>query len=310
MNLGRLRMLHEVARHGTFAGAAEALSYSPSAVSQQMARLEAELDTVLLIRTPRGVELTDAGRALLAHANRILAEVDAAHDDLASHARRVRLGSFPTATQTFLPEALAGYRARRPRAQVRVVDDEPHENLVRLRDGELDLGVVFAVDGRAIGVTYDGRFVCSDDDVMLEPLFDDEYLLATTADDDDGPATIDDLRDRTLIGRPITPGMPRLAAACRARGFEPRFNDFYCADYLTVRALVAAGEGDAVIPRLATARPVEGVKYRTLADAPRRHVLLALPVSGATPAAAAVAAELRSFARDRGPALWGATPVA
>jgi DNA-binding transcriptional LysR family regulator len=151
----------------------------------------------------------------------------------------------------------------------------------------------FAVDGRPIGLAYDGRLVCPDDDVVLEPLFDDEYLLLVPADEQDGPATLEDLRGRTLIGRTATPGMPGLAAACRARGFEPHFNDYYCPDYLTVRALVAAGEGVAVVPGLAAATAVEGIRVRPLADAPRRRVLLALPVAGPTPAAAIAAGELR-----------------
>src|SRR4051812_35257646 len=75
MNLARLRVFHEVARTGTFTAAAEALSYTPSAVSQQMAKLEAELATALVVRTSRGVTLTDAGVALLQRTRSILGEV-------------------------------------------------------------------------------------------------------------------------------------------------------------------------------------------------------------------------------------------
>ena len=82
VNLGRLQIFDEVARCGTFSAAAEALSYSPSAVSQQMAKLEAELATALVVRTPRGVSLTDAGQLLRDRTQAILAEVRAARAEL------------------------------------------------------------------------------------------------------------------------------------------------------------------------------------------------------------------------------------
>jgi DNA-binding transcriptional LysR family regulator len=304
MNLGRLRMLDEVARHGTLAGAADALSFTPAAVSQSMSRLEAEVGAVLLVRSSRGVQLTEAGQVLLGHARRILAEVQAAEAELGAlddlGAGTLRLGSFPTATQTLTARALASFRERHPRIVVRLVDDEPHNNLARLDEGQLDLALVFAVDDRPLGVDYHGRAVCPAEAVAVEELFHDHYVVVVPADESlgDRPVRIDDLRDRPLIGRLATPGMGVLAAACRAHGFEPRFNDYYCPDYQGVRALVAAGEGLAVVPMMAVVRPLPGVATRRLEDLPlRRRVLLARAAGGPlTPAAVEMSRVLRAMA--------------
>src|SRR5689334_20647958 len=116
MNMARLRVFETVARIGTFAGAAEALSFTPSAISQQMGRLEAEVGAVLLERTSRGIRLTPAGKVLLTHAERILREAREAQASLESLAGaqvgQLQMGTFPTATQTFVAHALRAYRER------------------------------------------------------------------------------------------------------------------------------------------------------------------------------------------------------
>src|SRR5580693_4219773 len=104
LNVARLRILTEVAYRGSFSAAADALSYSQSAVSQQIAALEAETGMALLERHPRGVTLTAAGQTLVGHAEGILAELDAAENALADIAElrggRLRMGSFATAGAT------------------------------------------------------------------------------------------------------------------------------------------------------------------------------------------------------------------
>src|ERR1700722_9017755 len=100
LNVARLKVLKEVAYRGSFSEAAEALSYSQSAVSQQIAALEAETGLTLLERHPRGVSLTAAGQTLLSHAEGILAALESAEDALAAIAGlrggRLRMASFPT----------------------------------------------------------------------------------------------------------------------------------------------------------------------------------------------------------------------
>ena len=118
LDIRRLRVLSEVARHGSLAAAAQDLSYTGSAVSQQIAALEREVGTRLLERRARGVVLTEAGRTLVAHAEEILARLDAAEAALAALAdlRRghLRMASFATAGASILPRAVDAFRARHP----------------------------------------------------------------------------------------------------------------------------------------------------------------------------------------------------
>ena len=101
----RLRLLKEFAERGTIVAAAAALGYTPSAVSQQLAALEREAGVALLDRTARAAELTDAGRRLAAHAERILAMIEEAESDLAAPepAGLVTIAAFPTAAVAFAP---------------------------------------------------------------------------------------------------------------------------------------------------------------------------------------------------------------
>src|SRR5579863_3257718 len=111
---GRLRVLTEVVGRGSFSAAAEALDYTQSAVSQAIARLEAETGAALVVRDRRGVRATAAGATLLKHAEAILAQVQAAEDDLAAvlglRGGRLRIASFPSAGSTLIPQAVAAFR--------------------------------------------------------------------------------------------------------------------------------------------------------------------------------------------------------
>src|SRR2546423_12397886 len=118
LNVARLRILKEVAHRGSFSAAAEALSYTQSAVSQQIAALEAETGMTLLERHARGVSLTAAGQTLVGHAEGILARLDTAEAALSAIAGlrggRLRMASFPTAGSTPMALAVAALRASYP----------------------------------------------------------------------------------------------------------------------------------------------------------------------------------------------------
>src|SRR2546421_6800633 len=118
LNVGRLRVLKEVAYRGSFSAAADALSYTQSAVSQQVAALEAETGLALVERHPRGVTLTAAGQTLVVHAEGILARLEAADAALSSIAGlrggRVRMASFPTAGGALMPPSIATFPAGHP----------------------------------------------------------------------------------------------------------------------------------------------------------------------------------------------------
>ena len=141
----RLRVLREVATLGSFSAAAEALSFTQSAISQQVAALERETGTRLVERGVRPVRLTDAGRALVAHAEAVLARLDEAEQELGEIARlrrgRLRLASFPTAIATLVPAAIARFNHRHPDVDVTVADDHQQGLLSRLARWELDLAL-------------------------------------------------------------------------------------------------------------------------------------------------------------------------
>src|SRR5947209_18237455 len=106
LNLGRLRVLSEVVARGSFSAAAESLSYTQSAVSQAIARLEAETGATLVTRDRRGVRPTAAGATLVEHAELIFAAVEAAENELAAvlgvRSGRLRVASFPSAGATLM----------------------------------------------------------------------------------------------------------------------------------------------------------------------------------------------------------------
>ena len=136
-----------MARSGSFSAAARELGCTQPAISQQMKALEKSVETPLVVRAGRSMQLTEAGRALLKHANGILAGLVAAEEEVAAiaglRAGRVRLVSFPTASSTLVPRAVAGVRATHPGVQVSLVEAEPPEALAMLRGGECEVALAF-----------------------------------------------------------------------------------------------------------------------------------------------------------------------
>src|SRR5512144_2665620 len=131
LDVRRLRVLREVAAHGSFSAAAEALSYTQSAVSQQIAALEREAGSRLVERSARGVRLTDAGRALVGHTDVILARLADAEEELQAIAGlrggRLRLSAVPTACATLMPLAIARFREHHPGVELTLDPAEPPE---------------------------------------------------------------------------------------------------------------------------------------------------------------------------------------
>ena len=151
LNLGRLGCCARSSRRGSFSGAAESLSYTQSAVSQAIARLEAETGAALIVRDRRGVRPTAAGATLVEHAEAIFAQVEAAEAELAAvlgiRAGRLRVASFPSAGATLMPLAVARFRARHPDVALTLAEGEPEEIAPRLRAGEFDLALLFEFPG-------------------------------------------------------------------------------------------------------------------------------------------------------------------
>jgi DNA-binding transcriptional LysR family regulator len=275
LNVARLKVLKEVAYRGSLSSAAEALSYTQSAISQQIAALEAETGMALLERHPRGVSLTAAGQTLVGHAEGILARLDTAEAALSAIAGlrggRLRMASFPTAGSTLMPVAIANFRAAYPDVELTLAEGEPEEIVPRLRAGELDLALLFEFD---------------EDTQLLEgmarsPLLDDPMYLALPREhrlSKKAKLRLAELSGESWVQTSSSsPCARHVVRSCHAAGFEPSVT-FESDDYQTVQGLVAAGVGVALIPELALSVVREDIAIRALSPAPPvRQVIAATP---------------------------------
>src|ERR687898_2525882 len=147
LDVRRMRVLREVAVRGSFSAAADALSFTQSAVSQQIAALEREAGTTLVQRSARGVRLTEAGEAVVRHAEAIMARLAEAEAELEAIAGlrggRLRMASFESAGASLMPLAIAAFSSQHPAVELSLSLSEPEDCVPLLRSGDLDLAVVF-----------------------------------------------------------------------------------------------------------------------------------------------------------------------
>src|SRR5581483_8724734 len=225
----RLRVLCEVARHGSFSAAAAALGYTQPAISRQIATLEAEVGAVLVRRVPAGAVLTDAGRLLVERGEAILARLADAETELQALAGleggTLKLATFASAAASVLPIAVARFRERYAAIELSIAMGDPDETLPRLRAGELDLLLSHApLDALSDPGALDmGAF--SD----LEPvhLFDDPMYVAMPAGHRLATAPklrLADLAEEwwMLATTQSCPDARLFLRSCHASGFEPR----------------------------------------------------------------------------------------
>jgi DNA-binding transcriptional LysR family regulator len=297
LNVVRLKILKEVAYRGSFSAAATALSYTQSAVSQQIAALEAETGMTLLERHPRGVSLTAAGQTLVGHTEGILARLDAAEASMSAIAGlrggRLRVASFPTAGATLMPLAIATFRASYPAVELTLVEGEPEQIVPRLRAGELDLALLFE---------FPGEELAEQETVRTELLEDPMYLALPREHPLAGKdrLRLEDLADEAWVQTArSSPCARHVVRICHAAGFEPQVS-FESDDYQTVQGLVAAGVGVALIPELALSIVREQIAVRALSPSPPvRQVIAAVPAGARlVPAAPAMLGVLVAAARE------------
>jgi DNA-binding transcriptional LysR family regulator len=300
LNSTRLNVFREVVEHGSFSEAADALSYSQSAVSQAIATLEGELGVDLIERRRGGVRPTAAGAALAGHVGGILARIETAESEVAAvaagHGGRLRTASFPTAGATLMPQAIAAFRASHPGVEVTLAEDEPEQIAPRLRAGEFDLVLLFEFEGvgERLG-TGMRRF----------ELFDDPLHLALAADHplaDRERLSLADLAAESWIQTSAdSPCAGHVVRCCHAAGFEPNVS-FESDDYQTVQGLVGAGVGVAMIPELALSTIRDDIRVRALHPAsPVRKIFAATPRAAATtPAVATMLDVLRKATPESG----------
>jgi len=299
-DLAQLRVLGEVAEHGSFSAAASALDYTQSAVSKQIAALERETGMTLIERAVRPVRLTDAGRALLAHAEAAFSHLAAAENELAAIAGlrggTLRLGTFASAGATVIVPALSAFHSRYPDVMLSLIEAEPSESISLVRSGELDLAVIY---------DYPALAAPLDEHLASTHLLNDAFELVLPSDHALAGRRRLSLRaladERWLFPR-ITGGTSStydrlMRGACATAGFEPEIL-FEINDCQTAQGFVAAGMGIAVLPHLALHPRHENVTVRKLEDAPIRHVLaIALRDGASAPAALRALELLRDAAR-------------
>ncbi|GAA2709782.1 MULTISPECIES: LysR family transcriptional regulator [Streptomyces] len=270
LNLERLRTLHAVARHGSVSGAAEGLHVTTSAVSQQLSKLEREAGQQLLVKNGRGVRLTDAGRLLAEHASRILSQVELAQSDLEAQrgqaVGQVLLGAFPTAARGLFPAVLAGLRTEHPQLRTRLVEMEQDEAVPRVVSGDIDLAVVLDWYNKPLPVP---------EELMRTPILDDPVDLAVPAGHPLAgrpDVELEDFADEEWISWPRGEFCHDwLLSTLRGKGIEPRISHM-ADEHPTQLALVAAGLGVAVAPRLGRGPVPQGVRTVPVRHTMCRHV--------------------------------------
>jgi DNA-binding transcriptional LysR family regulator len=292
LDVRRLRLLRDLAHLGTIAAVAQAHTYTPSAVSQQLAALEREAGVPLLTRTGRRVALTPAATVLVQHAEEILASLERAAAAVtaarAGLSGSLRIGAFPTAVRTLLPAALVALGRDHPRLDLMVTELDPVAVPNALRERRLDL---------ALGHDYDVVPVQPDPGLDTVPLLEETVYVAI-ASADGGAAGADPVRDARhaswIIGSPGTLCHTLAIQTCRTAGFAPRVRH-HADDFVTVLALVAAGQGVALVPQLAVGEHPDGVHLIPLTIRRRTHIAYRRG-AGDHPAVAAGVAALRESA--------------
>ncbi|MGW6449822.1 LysR substrate-binding domain-containing protein [Lentzea sp. NPDC055074] len=297
LNLERLRTLHAVSTTGSVRGAAEALHVTTSAVSQQLSRLEREVGQRLLERQGRGIRLTDVGDLLAEHAGRLLRQVELVETDLADHrgavAGTLSVAAFATAARGLLPPMLHALRHQHPNLSARLVELEPTESIAQLRHADVDLAVVQDWPEEPLAIP---------EGISCAPLLEDVLDVALPARHsfaDRAAVTLEELRDEDWVGWPsdeICHGW--LRNTLRRSGIE-RQVVHTASEHSTQLALVAAGLGAAIIPRLGRGPAQEGVRFVPLLPAPRRRVFALWRDSSANrPACRAALRALQDAARE------------
>jgi DNA-binding transcriptional LysR family regulator len=296
-------MLHEFAARGSIARTADALGYTPSAVSQQLAALEREAGTALLDRTARSAGLTDAGRRLAKHAERILAMVEEAEADLSAHAAepsgRVVVTAFPSAAVAFAPALARSLRAH-PMLTLLLRQSSPEDGLQLVRSAEAEVAIADDWTGRITASLEPANGVLTHYHLLRDPL----VLVVERghpAADSKSQVDLRALRDEPWLaapaGEPTREAFDRLMAAV---GVTPPVPSEF-EGLGTVANLVARGLGIAIMPRLAVGAYERRLVVRELPaglDLAREIYAVARTASVGRPSVAVIIAALRGAARS------------
>jgi DNA-binding transcriptional LysR family regulator len=299
LDLQTVRVVRQVAEHGSLTAAAEALGYSQPAVSQQLRRFEERTGIALVERVGRGIRLTQSGRVLARHANAVATALEAAAGELAEirglRAGRVRLVAFPSASATLVPRVIATLGTAHPGVAVTYVEAEPPEAVAAVRADRADLAITFSYPG-----DRDDPHRASARGLDVRAFGEEPIRLVLPSGH---PAAASDVVDlAALCDDPWIAGCPRcrghLLELADAAGFVPRIA-FETDNFVAVEGMVAQRLGVALLPALALAASPRhpGVVTRPTARADVRSLHL-VTARGAerVPAVAATIAALESLA--------------
>lgn len=273
LNVRRLELLLDVVELGSITAAADKHVYSPSGVSQQLRRLEAEVGQPLLQRQARGMVPTDAGHVLTAHTRKILRQMAAAEADLAEIAGLNRggltMGTFPTLGGSFLPLVISKFKAQYPAIELHVRSSRFDDLIEMLENGQVGMSLLWDYEWNRI----------SPENFALTTVFEDATALIVGKDHRLArrrQVDMADLADEEWIVREEEhPVVEVLHRSAQAAGFAPRIS-FHANDYQEAQAMVSVGLGVALAPRTAVVNKHPGVSIVSLgSSAPSRRVLLA-----------------------------------
>jgi DNA-binding transcriptional LysR family regulator len=286
LELRRLRLLKELHERGTIAAVADALQFTPSAVSQQLAMLERETGVTLLEKAGRGVRLTDPGLVLVDHARALLDRAARAEADLAAAAGtvagRARIATFQSVALTLALPMMEQLKAHHPRLRTELIEAEPEQALPALALGDLDL---------VLGDEWQHQPLRLPAGLQRHELFDDPVHVAV-------PERLAGATFADLAGEPWTTGHPGMAweemtrRACRSLGgFEPDIHH-RTNDATVSLALVARGLAVALVPGLAVPRDHPGI-FLTPTGFKRRILAVVREADAARPSVQALLAGVR-----------------
>jgi len=303
LDLHRLRLLREVHDRGTVHGAARALGYTPSAISQQLSVLEREAGTPLLERVGRNVRLTAAGQVLVRHASTLLEGVEAAEAELASVAAGrvagvVRIASFQSAFLRIVAPAIRTLASTHPDVRVEATEAEVEQAAPALRLQQLDV---------VVGDEYDGQPRPVHTDLHRAALLREKIRVVLPPGHPE--AAVERVPIAQLAGIPWAACQPGTGhremqvRVCRELGgFEPDLR-YSSDDFLILLELVRTTGAGALLPDLVLGQGAPGVVVRLPAEGAVGRDVFLLTRRSQTPAVAAVAEALRVAASRSMPGL-------
>ena len=271
LDVRRLRLLVELSQRGTLAAVADALSYSPSSVSQQLSQLEKEAGVPLLEQVGRRVQLTPQAQLLVGHARAVLDRLEEAEADVARSLTAVggtvRIAVFQSAAHAVVPQALTLLRAEHPDLRVEVTEREPDVGLFEVSARDFDL---------VIAEQYPGHTRAHREELDRVHLAADAIRLALPpnpdADDEDASRALVAASEMPWVLEPVgTASRDWAEQLCREAGFEPDVR-FETADLMAHIRLIRSGNAVGLLPDLVWAGEAPSVTLVDLPGHPQREV--------------------------------------